>query len=274
MTIEEKGKLILKKYLRLAKKKFGFLPLHCYETKIEYINLKRENSHADLINNSIVINKLNDFDLEWVIFHEMEHIRTANNIYKNMQTGVRGEGLSTELNSINEALTELSVAQLLKRNNYDKFQIGYLEITFLTRQFGALIGLTDDSQLLKFYKPNGYNELKKYSIRELDCENDFCYLKQILENLHLRHLEDLYRECSKKGGVDNQPLGKYPSLITKILRRNYQQSLVKLLKELKLNNKISKEEYLTRLSIIKKYNPYKTDNFKLYEETELKSNLK
>lgn len=274
MTIEEKSELILKRYLELAKEKFGVLPKHCYETKIVYIDLERENSHADLINNSIVINKLSHIDLEWVIFHEMEHIRTANNIYNNMQTGVRGEGLSTELNSINEALTELSVAQLLKRNTYDKFQIGYLEIIFLTRQFCALIGLTDDIQMLKFYKSNGYSELKKYSTKSLGCVNDFCYLKQILENLHSRHLEDLYRECSKKGGVDNLPLGKYPSLITRILRRNYQRDIVKLLKTLKFNNKISNEEYIKRLNVIKKYNPYKTNNFQLFEETEQQNNLK
>lgn len=274
MTIEEKGELILKKYLRLAKERFGIIPKHCYETKIVYIDIERENSHADLINNIIVINKLYDVDLEWVIFHEMEHIRTANNIYKNMQTGVRGDGLSTELNSINEALTEISVAHLLKRNNFDKFQIGYLEIIFLTRQLGALIGLTDDIQMLKFYKPNGYGELKNYSIKNLGCVNDFYYLKQTLENLHSRHLEDLHRECCKKGGVDNQPLGKYPSLITRILRRNYQRYIIKVLKTLKLNNKISNEEYLIRLSLIKKYNPYQTNNFHLYEEAEQKNNLK
>ena len=266
IDFEECGKQILKKYLEASKEEYGYIPKHCYETKIEFIDpARRIKSHADLMSNKIIINKFNDGDLEWEIFHEMEHIRTANNIYNNMQTGIRGEGLTTELNSVNEALTELAVSQLLKRKKQDVYDFAYLETVYLTRQLGALISLTDDRLLLKFYKTNGYNEFKQYIINALKDENAFYTIQHLLENLHKKHLDDLYKEYDKKGFVENIPLGKSSSLLTKLLRRSYQRFLQQQLKTLKTKQIISNEEYIKRLSLVKKYNPYKTKNFQIFE---------
>ncbi len=270
MNIEEKSKQLLKKYLKVAEDEFGNLPEHCYATSIEFVSDPKQPHYADFLNNKIVINENYVDDLEWIIFHEMEHIRTASNIYNNMQTGLRGEGLAIELDSINEAMTELSVAKMIKRNKKDIYDTSYIEIIFLTRQLGVLLGLLNDEQILKFYKANGYREFKYFIVNMLNNEGVFYHIQNVLECLHENHLKDLKREYNKNVIVKFHPLGKEPSLITILLRRHYQKYIHKLLKLLKSRHIINDKEYRKRLTLINKYNPYKNTSLKIVEEHDLK----
>lgn len=264
MEIEQQCREILKRYLVLAEKEYGKLPQHCYETKIEFFSLKEnpsESHYADTIRNVLMINKNYLKDIEWTIFHEMEHIRTAKEIGKSTLGGVRvypypHNSKEIQFDSVNEALTDMSVEKLLGRKDTS---VGYFETIQLTRQMGALIGFENDSQLLDYYRLGGYDDLKLYFENEFNDNNSFLRLQIILDTLHEYHIKDIAYEFDKFGEIKNKPLGSIVGENTKKYRRLYHDYILILLLKLKDTNKITEQEFTKRLKALKNLSPYKNN---------------
>lgn len=251
-------KKIRDRYIELVEERYGELPKHIYDTRIGIIrNRNLEFHHANLLTNTIGINIYCTNDLPWAIFHEMEHIRTANNIYHTMECGVRKSGKDDWiLEPIDEAMTEISVANLLGRNTIDRKDYGYIETVMLCRQLFALLGLKTDEQVLNHYKANGYKDFKDLVVNTLGNEDIFYNLDSTLSTFHDRHLYDLFKEEEKFNGIKNVPLGSEPSFIVRLIRKKYQQALRKILIRLREKGEITDEEYERRLYLIKKFSPY------------------
>lgn len=267
-TIEQQCNDILKRYLQLAEKNFGKLPKHCYETKIEFLSHEdnpNESHHADTFRNVLMINQNHTNDIEWTIFHEMEHIRTAKEIGKSAFGGVRvhryPNSSEVQFDSANEALTDMSVERLLGRKDT---KMGYYETIQLTRQIGALLGLENDEQMLEYYRAGGYEDLKAFVEQLFDDADVFLYMQIYLDKLHKYHLIDIAEEFNKFGKIENKPLGSITSENTYRFRNLFHDYIFGLLNRLKESKKISNEEYEKRLNKMEDLSPYK--NYKLKNE--------
>ena len=87
-----------KKYIALAEQRYGKLPKHCYETEFKReMNPDSFNASGADCKKNVCYIKPEAPDLEWVVFHEMEHIRTANE----RTSRSLPESLSTVLRKIN-----------------------------------------------------------------------------------------------------------------------------------------------------------------------------
>ena len=268
MTIEQQCNEILKRYLELAEKEYGPLPQHCYETKIEFFSNKdnpNESHHADTFRNVLLINKNHAKEIEWIIFHEMEHIRTAQEIGKSALGGVRvipypDNSGNVQLDSANETLTDMSVEKLLGRKDT---RVGYYETIQLTRQIGALLGFVNDSQLLAYYRIGGYKDLKSLVEKTFNDENAFLYIQIYLDKLHEYHLKDIAEEFNEKGKIENKPLGSIVSDNTKQFRICFNNYIIALLNKLKESNQISNKEFEKRLKNIEELSPYKNNELNI-----------
>lgn len=231
--MENKIKQYFKQYLQRIKKIYGEIPQHCHETQV-ILGENPENhyaSGADLEHNIIYLNP-GDPDVEWTLYHEMEHIRTAHSINKTNYTGAYMDMGEIVGKALTEAMTEISVENLLNRKQ-DK--IGYFEIIQLTRQIATLLNM-DDLELLKYYHKNGITELwqvcKNLNIRpKLLVDIIIC-----LDNLNDSHIEDLDYEFSTYGKIENKPLGSFPSDKTKDLRFKFNSLKNELFDKIKENN--------------------------------------
>ena len=270
MTIEQQCDEILKKYLQSAEKEYGKLPQHCYETKIEFFTNeenKNESHHADTFRNVLKINKNHIKEIEWVIFHEMEHIRTAKEIGKSALGGVRvipypDNSGNVQFDSANEALTDISVEKLLGRKDT---KVGYYETIQLTRQIGALLGFENDSQLLAYYRIGGYEDLKSLVEKTFNDENSFLLMQIYLDKLHEFHIKDIAEEFNKFGKIKNKPLGSITSENTYRFRKTVHDYIFALLNKLKETNQISNKEYEKRLTNMEELSPYKNNELNTEE---------
>lgn len=64
-------------YIKLAEKQFGKLPEQCYDVEIELVKSNSVNAkahYANFASNTLFINPELVEDVEWAVFHEMEHL--------------------------------------------------------------------------------------------------------------------------------------------------------------------------------------------------------
>lgn len=244
-------------YIKLAEKQFGKLPEQCYDVEIELVKSNSVNAkahYANFASNTLFINPELVEDVEWAVFHEMEHIRTAVYPYVSAyQTGLvvnfKHDNNKEICSALNEGLTEISVERLLKRKNENPASV---ELCNLTRQFGVLLGLMDDNALLKIYKTDGYDELKSTfdSIMDIKSFNAFDGMQTALDSLNKSLVADLKLETANTLG--DEPSATEFSKQTKRLKRFVQNEYLLLLSLQKEKHKISDAEFTSRLKAMRK----------------------
>lgn len=254
--MDKKFKQYLEDYFVRVEKIYGEVPKHCYETQV-ILGKNPEDAYAsgaDLQHNIIYLNP-DDPDLEWTLYHEMEHIRTAHSINKTMASGVYLETVDNEKGAIGialtEAMTEISVETLLNRNQE---KIGYYEIIQLTRQIAILMNL-DDLGLLNYYNKNGIVDLTILCAKLTGDSTIFLSLVICLDELEESHDDDLDYEFSTYGKIKNK-LGSFPSEKTKDLRFKFnllKNKLFDKIKESKCYNKATLREISNKYKSLSPY---------------------
>lgn len=258
-NILDDAKKFYKSYLTKAEETYGKLPEYCYKTQFKLVDDKDELmanvSGADLIENCIYVNP-NVSDLEWLIYHEMEHIRNATNLGKTQETGfyVKPDYEKDDYvgECINEALTEISVEHLLGRSQK---LVGYYEAIAVTRQLSACLGLSEE-ELLEYYDVDGRERLSYVLNNMVGSDTYFEELDDMLEHLHQYHMDDMNKEFYEFGAITKSPLGIYESDNTKFYRSIVQRKLVDGMKWAVKNGNISEEEYNKRLEKFNEISPY------------------
>lgn len=256
----EKIKEIYNSYLILAKEKYGTLPQQLYKTTIllEVAPNDASSSAAYFKNNVCYINP-KSVDIEWTIFHELEHIRLIHS--QDSLSGVLGfredKGGYLAGVALNEALTNISVKDLLKRETK---LVGYSETVILGKQIGTLLGY-NDKEILAFYTKKGRQSIKKEFAKLTGKENSYESLEQVFDLLHIVHLQDLEYEFAEHEKILNSPLGSNPSSYTISLRKLFYHGLVNRLKQGVHNNSITKQEFAERLEKINELSPYKNTEY-------------
>lgn len=244
-------------YIKQAEKQFGKLPEQCYDVEIELVKSNSANAkahYANFASNTIFINPELVEDVEWAVFHEMEHVRTAVYPYVSAyQTGLvvnfKHDDNREICSALNEGLTEISVERLLKRVNKTKASV---ELCNLTRQFGVLLGLMDDDALLKVYKTDGYDELKSTfdTLMGIKSFNAFDSMQTALDSLNNSLVADLKLETANTlGGESNS--AEF-SKQTKHLKYFVQNEILLFLSLQKEKHKISDAEFTSRLKTMRK----------------------
>ena len=256
--MDEKIKNIYDNYLKKAKEVYGELPSHCFSTKLTFEECPDNPyaSGADCEKNIIYINP-SDKDIEWTIFHEMEHIRTAHSIGESQLTGFRSS-LGVLGDGFNEALTEISVRQLLGR---DQDKIGYYEVIILAKQFGAILGL-DEKNLVKFYSKNGRDELSKL-LKQQTGEDCLENIIQAMDNVQELHRLDLDKEFKENGKILQKPLGMTFSKSTQQARIHYKQILDNAFSKIIRKGDVSHDELVERYKQFIELSPYKNHELEL-----------
>ena len=258
--MEEQFNKILKKYLSTAEKFFGKLPEHCYDVEIVLGANPTNNSSsgADCVYNIIYIHPdmiSKNKDLEWTIFHEMEHIRLARKPGNDYCTGfyVRYEYGTGE--ALNEGITEIAVGNMLKRKSFNLY--GYYETTQLVRQILALLG-KDDNDVMGYCQISGKEKFIK-DFKELTGKDVFAILDSGLQNVHDWHGMDLEKEFIEFGEIKVKPLGKYCSNETIKARETFHDIILSsVIKFASQKGSISKEELQERVDKMEKLTPYKS----------------
>lgn len=260
MKFLEEVQVYYNNYLKSAEQLYGKLPEFCYKTTFKIVGEDDDElqlaSGADLIHNCIYVNP-NTLDLEWAIYHEMEHIRNATNIGHTYETGLY---VKPDYNNedyvgkcINEALTDISVEKLLQRNVNT---VGYYESIAVVRQLGAVLGLSDND-LLEYYNVDGRGALE-YNVNKLSGNKEFfSELDTMIDLLHKYHIQDMDKEFIEFGKIVESPLGMYESSNTKFYREIVQRKLLDLLKWGVKNGYITQDEYESRLYEFNNLCPYK-----------------
>lgn len=266
--MENRINKIYQNYLTKAKEVYGELPKHCYETEFVIgANPTNElSSGADMINNKIyihpdIINK--NKDLEWTIFHEMEHIRLNRHLENSQENGFfyvykYGTGVA-----LNEGITEISVINLLNRHKLNSY--GYYETIQLTRQIFALLGL-DDKGIIKYCTLNGREKFIN-DFKELTGRDVFVILDTGLQSVHDNHVDDINKEYLEFGEIKVKPLGMYCSEITQASRITFRNMVLEnIINFIDENGKISKEELNKRVQKLEELSPYKNGELKSQTE--------
>lgn len=203
-------------------------------------------SGADLINNTLYINPKSS-DFEYDLYHECEHIRTAHNPYKSNLCGTNKLGLgSTYLTALNEALTEISVVNLIKRQH--KKSIAYTQTKLFVQKFFILLNIPENV-LLTYYSnnPNKILELEKLIDNLIGEKGFFDRFEYFLQTYHDNHLNDLDNEIKNFSYIKNKPYGSLKSKQTifaeNILNNEIFDTLIKKLASID----VSKSEISKRL---------------------------
>ncbi len=266
MELEEL-QTIKNQYLAKAEKAYGKLPEQCFDVEIEFWDDIPENENkphcADCAKNTIFVNKHFLDNIEWTIFHEMEHIRTAVAPYvSDYKTGLvcnfNQYNHERICDALNEGLTEISVEKLL--NKQSNKTVGYFETTQLTRQFGVIMGLKSDDELLNFYQPDGFDNLKSKFVERFGLEGYyFDSLIGNLDYLHKLHTSDLEKEFEKHGEIKSKPLGSEPCKNTITMREVVQQSFEIYLQLAKVKGLLSDKQCLSAQEKMQELSPYNQD---------------
>ena len=258
------AKKYYQEYIARAEEYYEEVPEHCFHSQIKLVDESDEelanSSGADLIENCIYVNP-NTSDLEWLIYHEMEHVRCALNIGKTHSTGLyivdkneNGETV-TSGESINEGVVELAVEELLGRKQE---LVGYYESTAIVSQIGAALGMNDKEFIDNCNDEDG-REYIKYTINgHIGDERNkfFDELACIIDALHYYHMLDMEKEYEEFGEITVKPLGKYESDQTKKYRKLVQERIKEIPLFAKRCGNISEDEYNRRIEKINVLSPY------------------
>lgn len=269
--MEKQIQEIYNNYLTRAKEVYGELPKHCYETKI-VIGSNPDDHHASgasCIENKIYLNP-ESTNVEWVIFHEMEHIRLARNIGKDHTTGFydlyeyktddgikHGNG-----EAINEALTDISVEYLLGKE--DTSLVAYYETIQLVKQLFALLGVNKED-IIKYCQPSGKDKFIA-DLKELTGYDLFISIDIQLSNVHDLHILDLDKEYNEFGAIKCKPLGLYCSNETLEARLKFQRLLETIISFMVKKLSISRQEITNRLKKMNELSPYKNGELEMIIE--------
>lgn len=271
--LENKIKEFHQGYLIRAKEVYGELPQRCFETKfvIGTNPTDKLSSGADSEENIIyihpdIIDKTKNKDLEWTIYHEMEHIRLYRNLKEDRYRNASGFHIAYEYGSaeaLNEGLTEISVGQLLGRKQKNSY--GYYETTQLVRQIFSLLGL-EDKQIITYCALDGRERFIE-DFKILAGGDVFAILDIGLQSVHDNHIADINKEYIEFGEIKVKPLGMYCSESTQKSRITFRNLVLgNIIKFIAKNGKISKEELNKRVQKLEELSPYQ--NGELEIETE------
>ncbi len=269
MGLKENFNSIKKNYLSIAEKFFyGELPLHLYNTEIIYGSSPTNDfaSGSDCVHNMIYIHPdiiSKEKDLEWTIFHEMEHLRLARDLGNDQSTGFYTKYEHGTGEALNEGITEIAVENMLQRKLVGQY--GYYETTQLVRQIFALLG-KDDIDVMEYCTISGKDKFIE-DFRELTGLDVFPILDNGLQNVHDWHLNDILKEYEEFGEVKT-PLGKYCSDKTKSSRIMFHDKVLSTIIQLAGNKgNISQEELHERVDRMEKLSPYKNGELDLNEKS-------
>lgn len=274
----ENIKLIHENYLKRVKEVYGDVPDYLTKTKFVFgcSPTNEFASGADPRNNTIYINPETQ-NLEWDIFHESEHLRTAHKMYGGEHDVYCGTRINVVLhndeidsNATNEAMTEISVHKLLQAKK--GLAVGYVETEQYLKQLMAVIG-NNEQDLLKFYtndERSFYNLFDKVSLLLGKDITDLYFY--ILEKHYENHISDIAIEWNKNHYIDNKPLGSKPNPATVNYRDIMKQIFDLMFKRIK--ETISEEEFENRIKLFNSLAPDSKRLKEYYENLEAEQKLK
>lgn len=263
--MEKRLQEIKENYLQKAKEFFGEVPKHCHSTRIVIASSPTDkfSSGADCKNNIIylhpdVISK--NKDIEWVIFHEMEHIRLARDFGNDQCTGFYLDYEYGTGEALNEGVTDIATTFLLSRKQFGS--CAYDETIALTRQIFALLG-KDDREITKYCTLSGRRKFID-DFEEIAGVDVFPLLETSLQNVHDSHIQDILKEYEKYGKILSKPLGKFHSEKTQRARETFKNLVLPtVVKFIKKKGMVSCEELNDRMKKMEELSPYKTKEVSL-----------
>ena len=246
---------LLNKYIMRVKEVYRECPCHISNTNIkECLDINNMyGSDADCIKNEIRI-CLNDEDKEWAVFHELEHIRTAKNIYGSMVCGVMEE---CELDvggflgtALNEAITDFSVRKLLKR---DTNKISYAETKLFVKKICVMLNISEND-LINAYNTKNPTIIQSY-FKKLNLNiKEYYDLLANLDLFHKYHIDDIINSVKNQNTNYVKKLKIINSTETIKYRRFLKLKINNILKSALKNKLISDSEFILRLNLINQLN--------------------